>query len=317
MILRACSSLLALGCLSVSLHSSAAEEYSQSIPTELAKLLLDFNGRSDFAIYDGIMDDFPDFDLPSGFTVTGSLRQSGSLRLALATSLSEDEALSALGEVFLDDGWVSMPEIEPLRRDGGFVTAGAPAEISRSPRFCRDNDGFMTLSYGQHGNDSYVLLGANNRRGMFGFNSNSCQAEIENLERSMSMRAMRGNSDISGYIPRMELPGEQTENYNPFGIVGMSGSSREMSTEVSIEIDWGIDAIYEHIAEQINRQQWNLDSDSIGEITATGTWLRNVDNVGNFIGTLTVTSAGDNRFDLKFVIRAQGGRPSNTFIRAN
>lgn len=305
-------------CLTASIHVRAAEEFTQTIPTELAKLLLDFDGNNDFAIYDGIMDEFPELNLPSGFTAIGSLRQSGMLRLALMTTMTEEQAMSVIGETLSNEGWVTMPEMNPFPREGGFVTANAPrASQARWPRYCRDDYGFLSSSYSSRGGVNYVLLTANTRRGMFGFNSRDCQSEIENLQRSISMRAMRGNTDLSRFMPRMELPGEQNSGYSPFAMAGMSGSSREMSTEVSIEIDWELDDLYEHIAEQISEQQWSLDSESSGEITASGTWVREVEETGNLIGALTVTNSGENRFDLQFVIRSPGARSGGTFIRAN
>ena len=288
-----------------------AEEYTDAFPADLVRLLMDFGGQGEFAVYDGIMDEFPDFRLPAGFEVAGSLRQSVSLRVALRTELDEDTAVPRLVEQFTGNDWVEMPQFEPFSRETGFISPDDPRRRQRpSVQLCNDDQGSLSVSFTQREGESYVMLSASNRNSPFGGGLRNCAEQIAQMEESMAMRNLRGGRGLAQYMPRMELPAVNDEEFRPVRVGGFSGSSQEMETEAGIRVDWDMEELYEHLAGQIVAQDWVLDSNSVGAVSATGTWTNSTAGPGTYIGTLTIVATGDDRYDLKFVIRSQGGSGS-------
>ena len=75
----------------VSNYSFAATEFEDSIPVDVVKALFSASATAQIEIYSDVMDDFPAFQLPTDFSVIGSVNQNGSLRVTLETQADEIE----------------------------------------------------------------------------------------------------------------------------------------------------------------------------------------------------------------------------------
>ncbi|MCB1670278.1 MAG: hypothetical protein R3F41_00885 [Gammaproteobacteria bacterium] len=286
----------------------AAEEYTDSVPAGLLHLLMDFYGQGNFAVYDGILDEFPDFDLPDEFQVAGSMRQSTSMRVALQTDLDEATAVPLIVNEFVTNNWIEMPVIRPPMQDTGFISPNDPRRQQHdSIRLCHDRQGNVSVDYVQRENEAHVMLSANSGLALFMDRPRSCAEQIEQIQQSLTMRSLRGGPALAQYMPRMELPASDTNFYRPVRVGGFSSSSQETETEASIVIDWDIEALYEHFAGQINTQDWTQDSSSVGDVSAIGTWTKDTAGSAPLVGTLSILASDDDFYELKFAIRSQGG----------
>lgn len=303
-----------------------AEAYEDVVPVELARLLLDFSNSGQFAIYDGVMDSFPAVDLPDAFSVAGSLAMDNMQRVALATELDPDAAQQQVVAAYEEAGWLLLPSFEPFaNRDRGFVSSNGRGRGRIGNNLCHEELGNVSVSSRLRNGQTSVMLTASAQQ-VFSGRRQSCAQQLADQQQMLEMQSARGNSRGQN-LPRMELPEvESRPGWVPVQIGGLSSSGGNVETEASIEVDWDIDALYRHLRTQIDAQGWSLDSESVGELSATGTWSREVEDAsggagGNLIGTLNivsdgnVVSDGDNRYQLRFNLVTPGGSSSYSPFR--
>lgn len=129
---RSCSKRL-VACIApmmlalVAMPLTAATEFENSIPIELARLFLGNPGTGGATIYQDIMDEFPPFTVPDAFEVMGSLDQMYLQRVVLRTDLDAEAAKTAITGTFTAAGWQVM-DFNNFRpgQQGGFVSATQP-----------------------------------------------------------------------------------------------------------------------------------------------------------------------------------------------
>ena len=89
---------------------------------------------------------------------------------------------------------------------------------------------------------------------------------------------------------------------------------------MELEIDWSMEEVYRHFAEQITEQDWALDTESIGSVSASGTWTQSPEDNMNLVGTLKVVGLGADSFQLKLTVEGLGrlgGSSGMRVIRGN
>ena len=87
---------------------------------------------------------------------------------------------------------------------------------------------------------------------------------------------------------------------------GSSSANTEAETDTNLAIDWPLSQVYEHIADQVVEQGWQVDTETIGNVSANGVWTRSPTQGVNLIGTLTVLESSDSNFQLKFRLVSSG-----------
>lgn len=311
-ILSSCSLVIPL--LVQNATAQAATPFEDSIPLDIVEALFDSGYGGDFAVYEDIMDDFPDFDLPAGFEVVGSLLQNTQKRVVLATELDESAAIDAIQNNLLDDGWTEMPNFGPRIQDSGFIMANAAR-----PSFnmvCNDEHGQMNMSYRDREPQNYLVLGLS-VYALFNRNWQSCDELIAQQE--MSMSQIRGRSfGVQQYMPRLEMPEGTTQNgYQPMFIGGSGGGNGSFETDATVEIDMELDEVFQHFAEQILEQGWTADTESVGAATATGAWTKQDENETTIVGRLSVVRSGENVFDLSMQVEVPGRSRGGVFRSVN
>jgi len=263
-----------------------------------------------------IAEEFPAFQIPDRFTVLGSAYFLNSLRVALATDLETEEAVEIMVATFLDDDWETMPNINPFSNRTGFVALNQ-MESTRTI-LCHDQFGQLTVSSKSReaANQIVLSVGVNmgQRRGW-----NNCAQLRAQMEQQMTMMQGRGRMGFQQYMPALLMPAEGSAGQRPaFMIGGTSSSSNNAETEVELEIDWSMEEVFSHFAQQMLEQEWAIDTDSIGSLSASGTWTRSPESDINLIANLNVLSLGDNRFQLRLSVEGLGGGSSfNRVIRGN
>ena len=284
------------------LPSFSATEFEGFIPLEVAEVLFDLANNGQFAVYSDIMDDFPKFQVPAGFSVVGSVYHSGRLRVGLETQASADDASEAISSSFADEGWQSMPSPFDRRPQTGFVSSSA-AVISRALQICHDELGRVSISYSEREVGKFIVL---DDYSALGGNRGNCAQQADQLTRSLAL--MGASPGIRQYMPRMEVPENQRQRSGAAWILGggSSSSNTEAETDTNLAIDWPLSQVYEHIADQVVEQGWQVDTETIGNVSANGVWTRSPTQGVNLIGTLTVLESSDSNFQLKFRLVSSG-----------
>ena len=302
---------------SVSISDAAADTpFVNSIPLDVAEALFDFGIDNNFAVYSDIMDDFPEFEMPSDFEVVGSVLQNRQMRVVLTTQLNEADAIEAIASSYLDDGWINMPQFNPRPEETGFVSAENSNIRPRYQMICHDDHGQMNMSYRQRSSENYLVMGLGIG---FGFNRNwqSCQEMISQQEMSLARMSGR-NMGIQQYMPRLELPDGTTQGgYQPLMIGGGGGGNNSYETDATVEIEMDLEDVFQHFADQIVEQGWSSDSESVGTATATGTWTKTVENDTNIVGRLNIVRSDDSVYDLSMQVEVPGGSRLGTLIFSN
>lgn len=283
----------------------AAEEFQDSIPLEVAEALFGFGSGGNMNVYSDIMDEFPEFELPGRFEVLGSSeRAMGSLTLALVTALNEEDARESLVESFADEGWIEMPNFGMPSMETGFVSANQPVRPSYR-QLCHDEYGQMNISYSDRGGRNFVTASTG---AAFGGDYRTCSERIEEQEMSMARFSQR-NQGIREYMPLLLVPEDARQGRVAFlrgG--GMSSSGNSAETDTNFSIEWELAEVFEHFAQQIVEQGWTLDAESLGSITAAGTWTQPSEGGANLVVRLDVVKSNEDRYDLTLRVEGPGGR---------
>lgn len=289
----------------------AATEFEDSIPLDVAEALFDFGVGGRFTVYSDIMDGFPVFQLPSEFMVLGSTFYNNSMRVALSTELAEEQAVQTIEDSFASDGWVTMPNFNPRRNRAGFVSANQVEPQYRS--ICHDQFGQMSISSRPRSPVTFIVLSL---RTSLSRNWTSCAQLRAQQEQQMVM--LSGRVGFQQYMPRLVVPEEANSERSPgFALASSSSSNNRAESEISLEIDWNMEEVYLYFAEQMQEQDWDLDTESIGSVSASGTWTQSPEDNMNLIGTLNVVNLGENRFQLKLSVEAPGGNLGIRILRSN
>lgn len=295
----------------------AANEFEDSIPLDVAEALFDYGDTGRFRVYSDIMDEFPAFQIPDGFTVLGSAFFMRSMRVALFTELGVEEAVQVIEESFTSDGWVTIPGFNPLPNRTGFVSANQ-VEFSRRS-ICHDEFGQLSVTTKSSGARNQVILSmsAGLRRSW-----TTCAQLIAQQEQQLSMMQGRGRLGFQQYMPQLLMPDEANTGQRPaFMLGGISSSNNSAETDMELEIDWSMEEVYRYFADQMAEQEWALDTESIGSVSASGTWTQSPEANTNIMSTFNVVSLGENRFQLKLNVEGLGGRAGDqglgVIIRGN
>ncbi len=287
--------------------AASVSEFQDSIPIEVAEALFGFGQGSGMALYDGLTEDFPRFELPDQFEVIGSLNRNPTLSAAMVTPLDEDEARAALTSAFLDQDWVEMPSAEPPMRQYGFVPANEPVRV-RHQQLCHDDYGQLSISYRERGERNIVTVST----GMaFGMDFRTCAERIEQQELSR-IRSQRFDTGIYEYMPLLRVPEDARQGRQAFlrgG--GMSSSGNSAETDTSFFIEWELQDVYQHFAEQLVDLGWTLDAESIGTVTAAGTWTQAAESGSTMIVRLDVVNSAEEQFDLRLRVEGASNRSNS------
>lgn len=296
--------LLALGC-----NSYADTEFEDSIPIEVVEILFDTFLSGQFAIYSDITDDFPEFELPNGFTVIGSVNQMNRLRVVLQTTLLSDLATQSITDAFENENWQIFPAFSPPVQNVGFVSP-SPAVTSTATTLCHDQLGRLSINLAERDDGNYISIGIYNS---FGNRQGNCAQQLAQQEMSMSRMAF--SQGLREYMPRMEMPATANPRQQLGFIGGSSSSSNNLAeTEANLNSDMEIDEVFSHFSDQIAEQDWELDSEAVGNLSANGYWTKSPEPDLNLIGMLSVLKTSDSNYELRFRIIGQGYTSNRALI---
>jgi hypothetical protein len=291
----------------------AATEFEDSIPLDVAEALFDYVNTGRFAVYSDIMDEFPTIIIPDDFNVLGSAFFINSMRVALSTELEIESAVQTIQTSLIDDGWETIPTFNPRPNQTGFVSA---VQIDvRNRIVCHDEFGQLSITSRSVDAGNQIILSASDSLTR---DRLSCAQLRAQMEQQMTMMQSRGSMGFQQNLPRLVVPETSTTGRSPAVILGgMSSSSNGAESDMELEIDWDMAEVYKHFAEQMAEQDWTLDTESIGSVSASGTWTQSPEENMSLVGTINVVNAGEDRFQLKLSVEALGGGSNFRVIRSN
>jgi|GEM_PF-1336932 len=300
------SCLLLLG---VSNQLFGATEYEDSVPLELVRVLLGnptLNGE--VRVYSDVLDQFPTLDYSDQFEVMGSVDHGYSQRVVLKTGLESETATASLQDDLERQGFIPFVQPYDVELNRGFVVQ---QQVQRPTQMCRDDVGNMSISVSQMDDDTIFVLAVSQLNNM---QSQSCEQKLEEQNQNyvmMQNMRNRGRPNLRQYLPRMVVPTTDFRQRRVFGGGGSSSSSgNTLETEYELNIDWSISEVYQHFADQISEQGWDLDSETIGEITANADWISSPEPSIDLVGNLNILRAGEGSYQLKFRLVSVGDQPA-------
>jgi hypothetical protein len=282
----------------------AATEFTDSVPLKLAQTLLrsPFGGQTH--LYEDLPDNFPQLNLPTEFTLLGSVDQGITQTVVFELPEGFTDAQSIMERTLEDAGWKALPAFTSGNRNTGFVSAQQPTLPSR---YCHDDaTGSMNVSEASQDGTTLLLLSRQLTGALMGRMNPSCAEQIEQGQFSQGGFTARGigpDSVVSSYLPRLEMPEPSNQALSPmtsFMGGGGGGSMNDWETQNRIVIDWSLQQMFDHFAPQLEAQGWARENSGAGSFLATSTWTKSAEDGSQLRGILNILESETNNFELKF-----------------
>jgi hypothetical protein len=248
----------------------------------------------------GFHESFPDLALPDSFTVVGSVEQLDSARSVLRSQANTEEAVENLVSLFEDHGYTRAPVPDTTQRTG-FIQQQTP---QRPVQLCGDNDTSVSVMAGAQQDYTLVTMSISTPQG---FPRTFCSQIRQQGQGSGSfgVPAFVGASvDLRNQLPQLLLPEEASQPFRPFiGGGSRGGSGNQYESSHTLHIDWNMDAVYRHFADQVNEQGWSPLGELMEDPISTGHWTKQADPDTRLVGTLMVVESASETFDLRFQLQ--------------
>lgn len=342
--LRTTATTLLIGAFAVC-STAMADVLEDDVPLALVLALL--GGPPDQTVlYSGMPPGFPEVPVPDSVTVLGGVQMSNTRRVILDVGGPTGPVRDRMIVDMQAEGYllITQPPQRPQQAMiRGFQTAstipeGMPVQLchdqhgivmirpfpgsrgaqintlielqqQQAPRHLRAPAASWSTGTGSAGTPLFVDMTGIPRQAQPG-QPMSCQ---DMRDQQLRQGMPRGQS-MAEHMPQLVMPAgaimQQSQQgaiprWSAFG--GGGGVQPGMSTDALMEMDISLSALYTHFADQLREQDWSLESESEGSVTATGTWLANVtgpDGAEQVVhGVLTVArDGGEDEWRLRFMI---------------
>ena len=280
---------------------SADTEFEDSIPIDLARSLLSGTGGTmDVKIYSDIPDTFPDFDLPDGVTLIGSVDQTHNQQVVLRSDGDGTQQQAALIESLQDSDYLLIEQMSAGTRQTGFVYAN-PQARSTPAQLCHDSLGLIYIRLHPDSDHTFINLTSTPGMNLGGYN---CADRVAQASRAQGFSPFLGGAQsprsLQTSMPRLVLPDEAARQSQRMPMF-LSGSSDQMESKIEFTIDWRLAEVQEFFSEQIVEQDWVLDSETTGSHVAIGAWTKE-ENGRMLLGILHLISHNDDNYEAVFAI---------------
>lgn len=241
---------------------AAADQEIDLIPKQLLDLV--FGPENDQTrFYKDIPDSFPKFELPPGLTVMVTADLGAVTELFLQSSLGRDETVAALSNAFVQQpGWSSYqyPNTKSTARgvvisDNGEMAHGYLCHVTAAP-----------VDIKAYAEGAAIIARVTSYRAG---NHDTCDRIISRIAGLSDREAVL--SGLEQYLPLLEIPGEIVDGAQRSTSWSTSGDI-EAKASYQLSIIWPISQLYQHFAEQMLRQNWQLDGQWNGELSVGGVW---------------------------------------------
>jgi hypothetical protein len=278
----------------------ADTEFQDNIPIDLARALLRGAGNAaDVKIYSDIPDEFPEFDLPDGATLVGSIDQERSQQVVLRSDGDGLVQQAALIESLQGGGYLLIDRSPGATQQTGFISPNSPVP-SIPVELCHDSQGSTYIRLLPESDHTFINISASSNMDRGGYTCADRASQRPNAGFAPFLGRPPGARSLQTSLPRLTLP-EEADVQSPLGRISISGSSDRYESRTEFSIDWPLTEVQAFFTDQIAGQDWELDSDSAGDRVALGAWTRE-DNDRLLLGTLQLVSKGDDLYEAVFAV---------------
>lgn len=242
--------------------SAQADQEIDPVPMQLLDLVFGpENEKTRF--YQDIPESFPKFELPAELEVIVTADLGAVSELFLETRLGRDETVAALINAFVNQqGWSSYQYPNTKSTERGVVIS---------------DDGEMAHGYLCHATAPPVDIKAYSEGGSTiarvtsyrAGNHDTCDRIISRIAGQSGRETIRGS--LEQHLPLLEIPGEIVEGGQRSTAWSATGDI-EAKVSYQLSITWSISQLYEHFAEQMQQQNWQLDGQWSGDVSVGGVW---------------------------------------------
>ena len=238
--------------------------------------------------------DFP--ELLSGVAPSDGLEFIGSsvapfeTTAAYKTGLPTGDAFGTAAGMLDEAGWRLFEIQTPV--SGGFVTSAQPTP--QFGTFCRDDQALHVVAAEVEG-ATYVRL--------------SLWPDVgpcEEIPGGMDSFAFppTGEPDLYEHMPTLVIP-EEAAVLNPsggyiIGAGGFPGTGRSVGTEIELETNLSAQSLLEHYGQQLEDQEWRLDTAWSGESSSGSAWTRSPDGGPELAGLLDMLALAGSGYRASF-----------------
>ena len=237
--------------------------------------------------FDYIPDTFPHLGLPPHFVLETATSHYGTQRLILNTTLARTEALQQLIAILESARFIDFHALAGRELNNFIVTPRR--KYSRS--YCRDDVGYMTFEMKDLGKHTEITLSSLGEEALGGFQS--CQHEA-NKNSGFGVH----DDEIRQWMqdaPVLILP-DETITITPPVVGDTYTSAHSFQSNTEIQLNLSMEQLYQILAAQVLQQGWTLDSESIGKVSASGHWLKTLNDKSPLGATVIVTQRSPSRF---------------------
>lgn len=280
----------------------ADTEFEDNIPIELARALLSGVGNAtDVKIYSDIPDSFPEFDLPDGVTLAGSVDQSPNQQVLLRSDGDGTDQQAALIESLQDRGYLLIAPPATAMQQTGFISPSAVMP-SIPAQLCHDSQGLVYIRLQPQSDHTFINITMRSYASQVASTCAEQAAQRGGAARSPAFfSSSAGFRSLQNSMPRLALPEDAATTHAQYRSAFVSASPDHAESKTDFTIDWSLADVQTFFAEQITEQGWTLDSDSAGDRVALGAWTRE-DNNRLLLGTLQLVSKDDDRYEAVFSV---------------
>lgn len=275
--------------------SSADTEFAEGIPAEFAEGLVTGPDFGQPTFYSDIVHSFPLIEFPEQFDLLGSVDLIYGTRVIFRSDLSTAEARQILANQLSMSQYAIVPSLSDSAESVGFVqweVAALPLE------FCQDNFGSLAARFRKSATNSIITVDHSSASPS---NKTVCSDYIEQKLVQKAEIETRRNVGLRSYQPRMALPQPSSENTMFYGR-GVSHSSGDNYFEAvtMLVTEWSIEEIYNHFADQISAQGWELRSKNKVDLRMVGEWTNEPDADFSLLGTFSIHKMSKSEHRLVF-----------------
>ncbi|WP_139141490.1 hypothetical protein [Pseudohongiella acticola] len=279
---------------------SADTEFTDNIPIDLARALLSGAGTAmEIRIYSDIPDGFPEFMLPDGATVLGSVDQGRNRQVILGSEGDGQQQLAELIDSLQQNDFLLLSPMGATTPRTGFVSA-TPQNLGIPSQLCHDTQGLLYLRQHTEADRTFINLTSLPGTSRGNFSCAGLAAQASNRGSPAFLNASRGGGSLQNSMPRLVLPDEATTQ-SPSMPLFLSGSPQQAESRIGFSVAWPLSEAYEFFAGQLTEQDWILDGETIGDRVALGAWTRE-ENTQMLLGTLRLVSGEADGYEAVFEV---------------
>lgn len=238
-----------------------------------------------------IPDNLMDIELPEDFSLIGSQVGEREFIVVYKSTAKTDEVFLKVVDAMEEDGWTNLSDFS-LVSQRVYRTHAMPTIAA----FCRNEPaGLLAIAIEERPQKTFLSFSGYRNPQVPGPLGIGC---------SLVAPTIYPFSDVlRDYLPILILPDDAQKHGD-----SRTESGDEVRARIILSTTLSREDLANHFAEQIQKQDWVLDSNWIGKHTAGSLWSIESADAGTLIGELAVSGSTGDDFRVRFAIWPAVGR---------